>query len=343
MDAAQPSFYHVTDPLQNLSLSITLKRVHGGTRKKASPTEEDGRASPPPPEEEQALRSTTLTCGWQEKIFGPRELALLSPGESERAEQGSPRTPRKTGSAQSTVSDNDYKETVAQMLRDGQDPLDLIKPEQIFTYVDKDGFVPKSAMAPHLATTNYGLDPHANPVGLAKTTLPLRQVGSGVLPQAARAAAKHITRESRTRVMHVMAAVDVDVEELRAGSLAGDSDMIHGGPQSAGGPKFYEKILCTIKLHGDGVGGDETMEVTPGFSTEEPEEDAPSTGAGRTNTAPTTPHRRLFSLVPLTPHFARPSSSVRQQPLPRHALDGGPAPDDVPLRDAHGHGVRVRD
>ena len=38
MDASQPSFYHIGDPLQNLNLQVTLKCVHGGKVKK----EEEG-------------------------------------------------------------------------------------------------------------------------------------------------------------------------------------------------------------------------------------------------------------------------------------------------------------
>lgn len=63
--------------------------------------------------------------------------------------------------------------------------------------------------------------------------------------------------------MYVMAAVDCDVESIKEGSLEKNNDSIYGGPAAIGGPRFFEKVLCTIKLFSNN-----TMEATPGFSEE---------------------------------------------------------------------------
>ena len=101
-----------------------------------------------------AQKTHTSRVTWQEKIFGPREIAVMAPTQSDRDTLGSPRTPRNAKSglgpagANSTVADSDYQEQLYQRVRDGADPLDDLDTAMIFTYVDKDGFVPKSAMRP---------------------------------------------------------------------------------------------------------------------------------------------------------------------------------------------------
>ena len=295
MDASQPSFYHITDPLQHLNLEVTLKRVHGGggEKKKKSGKKkgrdgggdasdnddsDDETSSPPLP----SPSTITSHLTWQQKLFGPRELALLSPPSTVRESGRSPRSPRSPrtprtalwkatgaagGAAGGSACDEDYRAALHQRFFDGSDPLDDLASSMIFTYVDKDSFVPKSSMAPSLATTAAGNDPHLNPLGVARATLPLKQMGRSLLPAASVGMKKHLTRETPFRIMYVMAAVDVDVPSVTKGSLSSDPSLIFGGAATAGGPRFYEKVLCTIKLHGSG-----TMEATPGFSVEEQED-----------------------------------------------------------------------
>jgi len=117
-----------------------------------------------------------------------------------------------------------------------------------------------------VSTSKSGNDPDRNPLGLARATQPMRQLGATVLPDASKKIKKHLTRETGFRIMYIMAGVDVMVDEVKEGSLQGDSEKIFGGPMTSGGPRFYEKILCTIKLYNN-----DTMECTPGLSTEEPE------------------------------------------------------------------------
>ena len=148
------------------------------------------------------------------------------------------------------------------------DPLDDLSEAMVFTYIDKDGFLPKSAMKPRLTTSQTEDDPTFNPLGLAAATLPLRQLPKGVLPDSSTAMKQHLSREAPFKVMYVMAAVDCDIDNIKAGSLDKNDENIYGGPASAGGPRFYEKVLCTIKLYGNN-----TMEATPGFSEEEPEDE----------------------------------------------------------------------
>jgi hypothetical protein len=71
-----------------------------------------------------------------------------------------------------------------QSWRDGMDPLDDLSEAMIFTYVDKDSFVPKTKILPKLTTSESITDPSQNPLGLAAATLPIRQLSKDILPTA---------------------------------------------------------------------------------------------------------------------------------------------------------------
>ena len=116
MDPTQPFYYHVADTLQSLSLRVTLRRIHGGleeSKKSGGKARKDKKSKASSPAE------VEKTVSWQEKVFGPREIAVLSPGSSDRKDLKSPRTPRSKGSSASSIGDSDYRETLYQRLRDG--------------------------------------------------------------------------------------------------------------------------------------------------------------------------------------------------------------------------------
>jgi len=270
MDPDQTFYYPISDPLQNLDLKVTLRRTNksnsrrgkekkGGKKNKSSSRYKD---------EGGEVLTVEKSLEWQEKVFGPREIALLSPDSTERAENKSPRTPRSKGNVRS-VYDADYKNKMLRNFRDGMDPLDDISEAMIFTYVDKDSFVPKSKILPKLTTSENCKNPSQNPLGLAAATLPIRQLPKDILPISTNTMKGHLSREAPFKIMYVMAAVDCDVERLKKGGLDKNEDEIFGGPAKAGGPRFYEKVLCTIKVYRNN-----TMETTPGFSEEEPEDES---------------------------------------------------------------------
>lgn len=258
MDATQPLYYHVSDPLQNISLRVTLRRVYASETKegKSRGGDNDG------------IVEIKRDLGWQEKVFGPREIALLSPDEQERKEAKKsprlPKTPRSGIRRATSMADSDYREILFQKFRDGIDPLDTLEEAMIYTYVDKDNFVAKSRVLPRLTTSSKDEDPRNNPLGVAYATLPLRNIPKDVLPMSSNAMKTHMSREAPFKIMYVMAAVDCDVERIKKGSLEADEAEIFGGPETMGGTRFYEKCLCAIKVFRNN-----TMEAMPGFSEEE--------------------------------------------------------------------------
>ena len=322
MDPSQPFVYHISDPLQNLNLEVTLKQVTGSLsfskkerdkKKRRDAKRGDSKDPDSAPEavsddekendpllkdssSDSSSNKQTIykkTISWQEKVLGPRELALYSPSTSERSSLASGKSPRlvvssssssltksrpssssSSAAASSRRSDSGaatralYAERLARSFADGKEPLDGLTEVSIFTYVDVDSFVPKSALQTRLTTSATDNDPFHNPVGIAEATLPVRGLDRGVLPASAEHIKGHLARERPFKTMYVMASVDADVKAMKHGSAEKDEELIYGGPAAAGGPRFYEKMLCVIKAFGDG-----TIEATPGFSQEEPEDE----------------------------------------------------------------------
>lgn len=312
MDPTQPFIYHISDPLQNLNIEVTLKQVTGSlahskkkkkhknsNKSRAGESKDAGSApdlddSSDEKENDPLLSSSsstdpnsalvfTKTVSWQEKILGPRELALYSPSTSDRSSLSTGKSPRRViSSALSSLSKGAgsrsdageatralYAEKLARAVADGKEPLDGIAEVSIFTYVDVDGFVPKSTLQQRLTTSSTDNDPNHNPLSLSEATLPMRGLlEKGVLPSSAEHVKAHLARERPFKTMYIMASVDADVKAMKHGSLERDEESIYGGPAAAGGPRFYEKVLCVIKAFADG-----TIEATPGFSMEEPEDE----------------------------------------------------------------------
>ena len=104
-------------------------------------------------------------------------------------------------------------------------------------------FAPKASLQPKLTTSN-SMDTNVsqNPLGLAHSSMPLRQLQAGVLPQATLDMQAHLSREQPFKIMYIMAAVDCDVEEMKLGAKDKKEEHIYGGTKALGGPRFYEKV-----------------------------------------------------------------------------------------------------
>jgi hypothetical protein len=87
MDPDQTFYYPITDPLQNLNLKVTLRRVN---KTKASVSGKENRAEKKNKkslrydDEDDEILVIEKNLEWQEKVFGPREIAILSPDSNER-------------------------------------------------------------------------------------------------------------------------------------------------------------------------------------------------------------------------------------------------------------------
>ncbi|GBG32495.1 Meckel syndrome type 1 protein-like [Hondaea fermentalgiana] len=206
-----------------------------------------------------AQREWSETFTWQEKKFGPRELVRYLGSEDEEGNAGMGRT----------AIEAEYLEQIARRRRFGEDLLQDAERVMLFTYTDKDGFVPKNEMTKFVTTSeNFSL----NPVAESIVTIPgtggrvaegreherddafdgaddgdyaslERTSGTGEV-----SAGQRVFRESPFKVFYLMAAVDVDAAKLR--SLRKEDG------------KFYEVVLCTVKVKRDGS----LVEMQPGFS-----------------------------------------------------------------------------
>ncbi|CAM9262265.1 unnamed protein product, partial [Ectocarpus sp. 6 AP-2014] len=233
---------------------------------------------------------------WQEKVFGPEDVVTLSSGQRRG---GKSQQQRAVGPPDNALSrlERDYAGHLEDLRRDGVDPLESLSEVMLFTYTDKDGFVPpsdKAGAAEGGLTTGDG-----GPFSCleeAVTSMP-RTAASSLLETAKTAAGggrgaggggasgrnsrvgvsdtaaviqAHLAREDKYKVMYIMAAVDVDVREAtkvaksRAAAPGGGSRWRQG--EDGVGVHAHEQVVCSIKAHQNG-----TLEIAPGFSAEEPE------------------------------------------------------------------------
>ena len=100
MDPTQPFYYHISDPLQNLNLKVTLRRIHGGLEEaKREAGKKQSSTKDAKNKENRSPAVVEKSVEWQEKVFGPREIAVLAPSNDERKDLRSPRTPRSKASS----------------------------------------------------------------------------------------------------------------------------------------------------------------------------------------------------------------------------------------------------
>eukprot|EP00752_Nemacystus_decipiens_P014281 g12701.t1 len=283
----QPQYYRVTDSLENLSVRIRLRKIFGrsvnvniknNVNSNSIRSRREGQDAGKVPGSFVPGDEADIRVKWQEKIFGPSDIVTLS---SAQRGVGRPQQHR-------TVPrlERDYAGHLEDLRRDGVDPLGSISEVMLFTYTDKDGFVPPSDKADggvpgrRKLTTGDG-GPHSY-LEEAVTNMPRKAATSGVEPSAAASGARagvsetaaviqtHLAREDKFKVMYIMAAVDVNVRELakaakaRAAASGGSSRWKRG--DGDGGVHVHEQVVCSIKAHQNG-----TLEIAPGFSAEEPE------------------------------------------------------------------------
>ena len=74
-------------------------------------------------------------------MFGPREIAIFSPGDEDGGSASNPRLTDffKSSGSGSGIVESDYKEQFLEMAKDGKDLRSVMEEQMVFTYVDKDG------------------------------------------------------------------------------------------------------------------------------------------------------------------------------------------------------------
>lgn len=257
------SIIPTADPIQNLQVAIQIRKVQGASGR----GNEAGAAS--------GVGDTfKRVIGWQEKIMSPGELIIELLDQNRTGSKGTAEERRKRRDVNKAE-----EEIRADMLENmKEDMLDKFRKSGvwIFTYTDKDTFVPSHDQAPRTSSIA-----NATPLAECMTNLalPLPPAhgrknstiqncgpvgGSSPAPQtlgpAASAIRKRIVRESDFKVMYIMAAVLLDSKK----GLTAIRDVNRGALRNV----CEEHLLCELKVHRGGV-----MEVSPGFSEEEPEPD----------------------------------------------------------------------
>ncbi|CAM9566356.1 unnamed protein product [Ectocarpus fasciculatus] len=301
----QPQYYRITDSLESLNVRIRLRKIFGrsiNTSTGAVGKVRSGKKGDHSDDADNAPGSflpgdeADIRVKWQEKVFGPEDVVTLSSGQRR---SGKSQQQRAVGAPDNPLSrlERDYAGHLEDLRRDGVDPLESLSEVMLFTYTDKDGFVPpsdKAGAAEGGLTTGDG-GPFSY-LEEAVTSMP-RTAASSLLETAKTAAGggrgaggggaggrnsragvsdtaavmqAHLAREDKYKVMYIMAAVDVDVREAtkaaksRAAAPGGGSRWRQG--EDAVDIHAHEQVVCSIKAHQNG-----TLEIAPGFSAEEPE------------------------------------------------------------------------
>jgi len=241
MSSERPFIYRTNDALQNLRLRLTVRQSRSATRDR-----KDGN------EPAQAIK----IFKWQEKRFAPWELAKYS-HHCEHHDHGDGRYPK------------DYIVRFRAESGMRQQCLEELEEHGIylFTYVDKDDIEPEAELQPKTSS----VDPDST---VSKSASYMRDR----LPSQSSTA-------TGFQVMRVMAAVVTDLSSFtnvlmhstsQGGSILdlAAGDFSHEGPwrklrnSNHDASLVQEYVVCTIKSHRGGA-----LEVTPGFSEEEPESD----------------------------------------------------------------------
>ena len=189
---------------------------------------------------------------WQEKEFSPRELLLYRPEEHDDVDNAT--RPKRKKSKSHNIVERGYEHELSR--RDKNETKVEPGSMHLFTYTDKDGFVPEQLFAP--ATDSSTSIQH---VGRALVALPKRNEKHGsdtkrkVEANAGANSANgdtsgdpvtaRLRRENNCKTMYIMACVDVSKENLESEA-----------------PEFFEVPLCAIRYYEQG----RLLEVTPPFA-----------------------------------------------------------------------------
>jgi len=218
------------------------------------------------------VREWSETFTWQEKKFGPRELIKYLPRDGDQP-------------VSRTAVENEYRELLGRKLRYGEDVLGGVSKVMLFTYTDKDSFVPKNELTKFVSTSeNFDLNSMAESI----VTLPANgnmiledddtgyddndyasMTNRGRIKAWKDTSAGHrLFRESPYKIFYIMCCVDVDTgvfksvqkQESKTG-FDEDHSLLEWSSKDAGS-KFYEVVLCVIKVNREG----NIVEMQPGFS-----------------------------------------------------------------------------
>ena len=273
-----PAYYRITDPVQSLKLKICLKRVKKAQRKRGDGFDDSGDEDEhshagsafSDDDGEKTKRGDgdgdhtewTRTFEWQEKVFGPRELLRYRPGGVD-GESGT-----EDDVLGRTAIEMEYRNEL-KSADFGQIVRDHVDSAMLFTYTDKDGFVPRNELNKFVSTSeNFVLNPLAESILLlpkraddqsnlrAKAQVDLKlklKLNSNVLESEAQedvakgqwfssgSAGKRLFRENPCKVFYVMAAVDVNMDAFSKKRVKKDAN-----------PSFYEVPLCRVTVNREG-------------------------------------------------------------------------------------------
>lgn len=243
-NAFQPVYYHIgNNSLENLSMHATLRQIQKGVRvaRRRANSELTTRNEP-----KHATRFTnqlgkTPLCNisasikWQEKIASPHERmdhAYSTSSTNRVAAQG----------------DIQFGEAM------------------IFTYNNRDGFVPNIENNPKLTTSETT---KLVPLAEAISSLPQRQ-NAGIpnrktLSKSAALVKDRLTNGDIIETMYIMAAVDIKLNKLEKREEY-DATIDQQNERIS----YHQQVLCALELHQNGV-----LEVTPGFSIDEIKDNNP--------------------------------------------------------------------
>ena len=144
---------------------------------------------------------------WQEKAFSPWELMRYhSMCRADRLSENGRLLPESA-----TGNNEEYREEMEEWLKEGLDPLSLLQPAMLFSYVDNDGFIPESERDE--VTTDS-----APPLLVAEMVTPVEHYRAksrrGFIDEDVHRAV-HADRGMVAQTMYIMAAVEIDTESFK--------------------------------------------------------------------------------------------------------------------------------
>ena len=144
---------------------------------------------------------------WQEKAFSPWELMRYhSMCRADRLAESGRLLPESA-----TGNNEEYREEMEEWLKEGLDPLSLLQPAMLFSYVDNDGFIPESERDE--VTTDS-----APPLLVVEQVTPVEHYRAksrrGFVDEDVHRAV-HADRGMVAQTMYIMAAVEIDSESFK--------------------------------------------------------------------------------------------------------------------------------
>jgi hypothetical protein len=233
-----PVYYHVVDPVENFQIRVTVRET---SRSRRNVDKVEGE-----------VFSNDIVVGWQEKVFGPTDIADYLRNKQNSTGSASRRSTR----AQLQTLELDEK---------AKGPEEMIGQTMLYTYIDRDNYTPE--VDPVLQGDSWA-EPYIGKMGHNKHAVVGEGGGNGGGEEEAggdfdianltsafdldKRGKKLADRERRQRThksMHICLATDVDMSELKKKQFFWSNDS------------YTEHILCSLKLYDNGL-----LEVDPGFS-----------------------------------------------------------------------------